>query len=157
MQVEAYKAKARELGVDTHTTFVGQVPPTRIPAYIKAAELIVSPRSSGTNTPLKIYGYLRSDRPIVATNLHTHTQILNLQIAELVPPTPEGLAGGMVKVLTDRAYARSLAEAAHRLSDAEYSDEAYMRKVADFYNQVIEHASQQRPDRGSKDGPRASP
>lgn len=156
MQVEAYKAKARELGIDTHTTFVGQVPPTRIPAYIKAAELIVSPRSSGTNTPLKIYGYLRSDRPIVATNLHTHTQTLSSQIAKLVPPTPEGLADGMVKVLTDRAYARSLAEAAHRLSDAEYSDEAYMRKVADFYNQVIEHAAQQRPDRVPKDDPRAS-
>jgi glycosyltransferase involved in cell wall biosynthesis len=155
-QVEAYKSTARELGIETHTTFVGQVSPTRIPAYIKAAELIVSPRSSGTNTPLKIYGYLRSGRPIVATNLHTHTQTLNSRIAELVPPTARGLADGMVKVLTDRAYARSLAEAAHRLSDAEYSDEAYMRKVADFYNQVIERAAKRNTDRVPKGGRRAS-
>ena len=155
-QVEACKSTARELGIETHTTFVGQVPPTRIPAYIRAAELIISPRSSGTNTPLKIYGYLRSDRPIVATNLHTHTQTLNPRVAELVPPTAEGLADGMVKVLTDRAYARSLAEAARRLSDAEYSDEAYMRKVADFYNQVIEHAAKRKPERVAKVGPRAS-
>ena len=141
LQVEAYKAKAAQLGIGEHTTFVGQVAPTRVPAYIDSAEVIVSPRSSGTNTPLKIYGYLRSDRPIVATNLHTHTQTLSSEVAELVAPTPEGLAGGMIKVLSDSGYARSLAEAARRLSDAEYSDAAYMRKVADFYRRVVEHAS----------------
>ena len=32
-----------------------------------AADVLVSPRSRGTNTPLKIYQYLRAGRPIVAT------------------------------------------------------------------------------------------
>jgi glycosyltransferase involved in cell wall biosynthesis len=139
-QVEAYQAKARELRIDSATTFVGQVPPAQIPSYMEAADLIVSPRSSGTNTPLKIYGYLRSGKPIVATNLRTHTQTLNPQVAELVPPTPQGLADGIINVLTNPAHARALAEAARRLSDAEYSEQAYMCKVADFYRRVIEHA-----------------
>ena len=34
--------------------------PTEIPAYLLAADVLVSPRSRGTNTPLKIYQYLRS-------------------------------------------------------------------------------------------------
>ena len=38
--------------------------------------MLVSPRSRGTNTPLKIYQYLRSGKPIVATRLLTHTQVL---------------------------------------------------------------------------------
>ena len=35
----------------------------RFPAYLLAADVLVSPRSRGTNTPLKIYQYLRSGTP----------------------------------------------------------------------------------------------
>lgn len=145
-QVEAYKVKARELGIGDRTTFVGQVHPSQIPGYVEASELIVSPRSSGTNTPLKIYGYLRSGRPIVATNLHTHTQTLKPEVAELVAPTPEALATGILKVLNDREYARGLATAGRRLSDAEYSEDAYMRKMGDFYRRIMERSGLGRND-----------
>jgi len=137
-QVDAYKSKAHALGLAGHTTFVGQVHPSRIPGFIRSASLIVSPRSTGTNTPLKIYEYLRSERPIVATNLHTHTQTLNQDVAELVPPSAEGLAEGMLRVLGDPTYARKLAESAKRLADDQYSDHAYMRKVGDFYVRVLD-------------------
>jgi glycosyltransferase involved in cell wall biosynthesis len=143
-QVELYKARAAALGIDGCATFVGQVPPARIPAYVNVADVIVSPRSSGTNTPLKIYGYLRSGRPIVATNLHTHTQTLNADVAELVEPTPEGLAQGLVKVLSDAGYAHALGDAARRLSEARYSEAVYMRKVTDFYHRVVERAAETR-------------
>jgi glycosyltransferase involved in cell wall biosynthesis len=140
-QVEASRAQSRTLGTESATTFVGQVHPSQIPAFIRSAELIVSPRSSGTNTPLKIYGYLRSGKPIVATNLHTHTQTLNSRVAELVPPTAEGLAAGIRHVLDDSAHAQSLVRAALALSDAEYSEAAYMRKMAAFYAQIMARAS----------------
>ena len=139
-QVEATRARAQALGIGEATTFVGQVHPSQIPGYVHAAEVIVSPRSSGTNTPLKIYGYLRSGKPIVATNLHTHTQTLTPEVSELVDPTPEGLAGGMRRVLQDPAHARALAAAALALSDAEYSEAAYMRKMADFFAEIIARA-----------------
>ena len=42
----------------------------------RRCDVLVSPRSRGTNTPLKIYQYLRSGKPIVATRLLTHTQVL---------------------------------------------------------------------------------
>lgn len=136
-QVEAQRSRATALGLTNRVTFVGQVHPERIPAFIEASEIIVSPRSSGTNTPLKIYGYLRSGRPIVATDLPTHTQTLDRSVAELVPPTAEGLAAGMLRLLRAPEYARRLAQAARRLSDAKYSHEAYMRRVADFYESVL--------------------
>lgn len=137
-QVESFRSRAAALGLSGRCTFVGQVHPSAIPQYIQAAEMIVSPRSGGTNTPLKIYGYLRSGRPIVATNLHTHTQTLNASIAELVPPTGDGIASGIMRLLNDPSHARKLAESALRISDSEYSDEAYLRKVTGFYRQVID-------------------
>ncbi len=64
-------------GLADAVIFTGQRPAEEIPRYLDAATVLVSPRASGTNTPLKIYQYLRSGRPIVATRLRTHTQVLN--------------------------------------------------------------------------------
>jgi len=84
--------------------------------------VLVSPRSSGTNTPLKIYQYLRAGRPIVATRLLTHTQVLSDQTAILTPATAVDFAAGSavmagtIPVMTGRAqrcarHARSKASA----------------------------------------------
>ncbi len=59
----------------------------RFRAYLLAADVLVSPRSRGTNTPLKIYQYLRSGKPIVATRLLTHTQVLSDETAILTGAT----------------------------------------------------------------------
>ena len=67
----------------TSTVFAGERPASEIPAYLLAADVLVSPRSRGTNTPLKIYQYLRSGKPIVATRLLTHTQVLDDETAIL--------------------------------------------------------------------------
>ncbi|PYQ92803.1 MAG: hypothetical protein DMF97_21145 [Acidobacteria bacterium] len=76
-QIEQARAQARASGVEAATVFAGERPAAQIPAYLLAADVLVSPRSRGTNTPLKIYQYLRSGRPIVATRLVTHTQVLS--------------------------------------------------------------------------------
>ena len=74
--------------IDDVTIFAGERPATEIPAYLLAADVLVSPRSRGTNTPLKIYQYLRSGKPIVATRLLTHTQVLSDDTAILTDATP---------------------------------------------------------------------
>src|SRR5688572_9861319 len=71
-QVEAAKTQARAAGAASIVIFTGQQPAKDIPEFVEAADLLVSPRIRGTNTPLKIYSYLRSGKPIVATNLVTH-------------------------------------------------------------------------------------
>ena len=65
--------------------------------------LLVSPRSRGTNTPLKIYQYLRSGKAIVATRLLTHTQVLSDETAILTEATPQAFAAGILAGLADRA------------------------------------------------------
>jgi glycosyltransferase involved in cell wall biosynthesis len=136
-QVADFRGRAAALGLAERVSLVGTVPPTEIPAYLEATDVIVSPRSSGTNTPLKIYGYLRSGVPLVATNIYTHTQTLDSSIAELVPPTATGLAQGIERLLADRGRARALAEAARARALAEFSDDAYINKVAEFYGLVF--------------------
>lgn len=50
-QVEACKALTRQHGVAERFRFTGFVQPQLIPAFIDLAEVLVSPRLSGTNSP----------------------------------------------------------------------------------------------------------
>ena len=128
-QIEAARVQARAAGVEEAVIFAGQRPAEEIPLFLDAADVLVSPRSTGTNTPLKIYQYLRSGRPIVATRLLTHTQVLDDDVAILTPATPKGLAGGIVAALADPERARAVGDRARLLAETKYSYEAYLSRT----------------------------
>ena len=128
-QIDRAKEQAREQGVADSVVFAGQRPAEEIPEYLDAADVLVSPRSHGTNTPLKIYQYLRSGRPIVATRLLTHTQVLDDEVSFLTAATPEGFAEGILTALSDRARAQEVGERARRLAETKYSYEAYLNRT----------------------------
>ena len=128
-QVESARADARRAGIESAVLFAGQRPAEEIPAFLDAADALVSPRSSGTNTPLKIYQYLRSGRPIVATRLLTHTQVLDDRVSVLTAPTAEGYAEGILSVIEDPASGRAIGERARQLAETKYSYEAYLERT----------------------------
>jgi len=97
----------------------------------------VSPRVSGTNTPLKIYSYLRSGRPIVATDLRTHTQVLTPETAELVPPEPDAIAAAVQRLVQHPEKGRALAFAARKLSETRYSRRVYISRTAEAYEMLL--------------------
>jgi glycosyltransferase involved in cell wall biosynthesis len=120
--------RARELGLESRLVLVDRVAPAEVPAYIAAADVLVSPRVSGTNTPLKIYSFLRSGKPLVATNLWTHTQVVDGKVAILVEPTAESMSGGLSFALFDRA-AGKIGRAARAKADREYTYPAYLAGI----------------------------
>jgi len=128
-QIERARAQARAAGAGDVVVFAGERPAAEIPAYLLAADVLVSPRSRGTNTPLKIYQYLRSGRPIVATRLLTHTQVLGDDTAILTAPTAEAFADGILTALDNRARAEAIGAAARRLAETKYSYEAYLERT----------------------------
>ena len=62
-------------------------------------DVVVSPRSRGTNTPLKIYEILASGIPLVATRIESHTQVLSRAICFLADPEPAALARAIESAL----------------------------------------------------------
>jgi glycosyltransferase involved in cell wall biosynthesis len=123
------KAQAHAAGIGDVAIFAGERPAAEIPAYLLAADLLVSPRSRGTNTPLKIYQYLRSGKAIVATRLLTHTQVLSDQTAVLTGPTPQEFADGVLALLADPDRARRIGDRARELAETKYSYEAYLERT----------------------------
>jgi glycosyltransferase involved in cell wall biosynthesis len=128
-QVAKLAGLARDRGVETAFRFVPAVPPADVVLYHRLADVLVTTRSRGTNTPLKLYQYLRAGRAIVATDIRSHTQVLGPETAELVLPEAAHVARGIVRVLEDAAYAARLAVAAAALAADRYSEAAYMRAL----------------------------
>jgi glycosyltransferase involved in cell wall biosynthesis len=128
-QIEEFKTQVRSLGIDGQVIFTGERPASEIPDLLAAADVLVSPRSRGTNTPLKIYQYLRSGRIIVATRLLTHTQVLDDGVAILTEATPAAFAAGILQAIGDPAAAARIGDAAAELAATKYSYEAYLART----------------------------
>ena len=128
-QVEQLQTRVDQLGLNGRFHFTGTRPPEEVPVFIKAAHALVSPRTSGTNTPLKIYSYLNSGKPIVATNLYTHTQVLNHDISMLVDPTARAFAHGIMNVLQNPTLASMLGKQAQEHFEQHYTCQVFLQKT----------------------------
>lgn len=127
-RLRAMKNFAAGLGIADRVKFTGQVPPEEVPLYIGAADALVSPRLSGTNTPLKIYAYLKAGKPVVATRLWTHTQVLDDRIALLTGREAGVMADGIRAALFTEAGPKTAAAAA-AFAAREYSTARYKEKL----------------------------
>ncbi len=128
-----YKARRKELNLEAKVFFCGPRPVTMLGFYLSQADILVSPRTQGNNTPMKIYSYLDSGKPILATDLPTHTQVLDERIACLVKPVAEDMARGIIELAGDEAKRQEIGiRAKQRVAD-EYSLPAFERKLRTFY------------------------
>jgi glycosyltransferase involved in cell wall biosynthesis len=128
-QLEKLRGLAAKQGVGQQFLFPGPQPLTEVPFFLEIADVLVSPRFQGTNTPLKIYSYLASGKPIVATNMETHRQVLDDQTAVLVPPTAEGIAQGIRMLLRDESLRVRLSQSSRQLVEEKYSYASYLAKT----------------------------
>lgn len=140
-QVEFYKRMVKKLKLDDYFIFTGQVPPNQVNSYIRFADILLSPRTKGTNTPLKIYSYLRSGVPIVATNLLTHTQVLNSDVAFLCDPDPDNFSEEIIHSLKKSSRAKLVAKNAVQLAKENYSYPVYKEKLKHALSEAIERAA----------------
>jgi glycosyltransferase involved in cell wall biosynthesis len=112
---------------------IGRQPREAMGGWLALADILISPRSYGVNFPLKLFDYLATGKPIVATDIVAHRCILDQRIAVLVPPTPKGLADGIVQLLANPAEAAALGAAAGRFAAEHLSWNAFVRMIDDLY------------------------
>ena len=108
----------------------------RLGWYLRQADVVVSPRVQGRNTPMKVYSYLDSGRPLAATRIPAHTQVLDETIAYLTEPRADALGAGLVRLLSDDVLRERLACAAKERVRNDFSPRAFEAKVAAFYRMV---------------------
>jgi glycosyltransferase involved in cell wall biosynthesis len=133
-----YRARIKERNLDSKVFFCGPRPVRLLEFYLGQADILVSPRSRGSNTPMKIYSYLDSGIPVLATNLPTHTQVLDETISCLVEPVAADMARGILELAGDATRRRKIGELARQRVVQEYSLPAFERKLKTFYGNVAE-------------------
>lgn len=134
-QVKHYQQLAKDYGIAQQCQFMGKVSPQSARYYADMAAVQVSTRIEGTNTPLKIYDQIARNIPLVATNIYSHTQVLDETVAFLVEPTAVGIAQGITAALAPGSEPQQRAANARQLYEQRYSRQVYqdkMKSVLDY-------------------------
>jgi glycosyltransferase involved in cell wall biosynthesis len=142
--VDRYRNLAASLGILPAVYFTGPRPLALLGELFRQADVLVSPRLKGLNTPMKIYSYLDSGTAVLATRIRTHTQVLNDENSYLVDPEPQALGGGLAELLSDTALRERLARQAKAYVQREFTPEAAWRKLDTFYRQMESRAVEAR-------------
>ena len=135
-KIEYYKKIANSLGIQDSICWVGQRPSDEMDEWMSIAHVLVSPRSEGDNTPLKLYSYMSSGKPIVATRRRTHTQILDDSLAFLAKSTPIEFAKAISDALDNFEMALQKANEAKRIVETKYNYRTFERKLLKAYAQL---------------------
>jgi glycosyltransferase involved in cell wall biosynthesis len=129
-QVQHYQEMATTLGIDDVCVFTGRVPQAMAKKFTSRADILTSPRSRGMNTPLKVYELLDCGKPLVATRIPSHTQVLTDDVAFLADPNPADIAAQLVRAATDTVAVAETIERARELYANAYSPKIYGEKIA---------------------------
>ena len=113
--VEQFKERAKDM---KNVLILGHKPHQEIPSYLKAADVLALPNSAKdkiylNTSPVKLFEYMASGCPIVASNLPSIAEVLNYQNSVLVNPDDAGdLARGIEKILNEPNLGQQLSKRA---------------------------------------------
>ena len=123
--IQKYSKIVDEIDISESVFFVGSRPLELLSTYLYQADILVSPRLKGVNTPMKLFSYLKSGKPTLVTNLVTHTQVVDRNTAFLAEPNPEAFAEGLATLLSDHLLCARLGKAGKELIESKYSLNAF--------------------------------
>ncbi len=127
---------AGALGVGEAVHLLGPRPVADLMAYLRQADILLSPRAEGNNTPMKLYSYLAAARPVLATDIRSHTQVLDDRTALLVPPEPAAMGAALRRLAEDAALRASLGQAAGELAAERFGMARFRQRLERFYSQL---------------------
>lgn len=110
----------KEFSGKENVLILGNKPRKETPFYQKAADVLIIPNSAKDDmsrlytSPMKLFGYMASGVPIVASDLPSLREVLDESNAYLVPAdSPEALAGGIDAALVNESESKAKAKKAY--------------------------------------------
>jgi glycosyltransferase involved in cell wall biosynthesis len=136
-EIAARKAELAGAGVSQAAIFLGHLDPDRLPDYLAAADILLSPRLAGMNTPLKLLDYLKAGAAIVATDCAANRLILDDSLAQITPPDPAAFAAGILKLCRDRELRLALSRGGAALLRERHNFNSFRDALRQCYEYVL--------------------
>lgn len=137
--IEEYKNLISKQGLSERVFFAGQVPHALVPLYISACDVLIAPFPKNDHysyymSPMKVFEYMASKRPIIASDLPTLREILEEgKTAFFVPPSDgEALAKAIEKSSSNVDDAYKMAESAYTEVTEKYTWQKRAEKILTF-------------------------
>ncbi len=137
-EIATYNARFAALGLQNRILFPGKIHPDKLPHTLAAADILLSPRIAGDNTPLKLLDYLKAGRPIVACENPANRLILDENQARLVAPRPEAFAAGILELAADAPLREQLGKNGRQLYKQTYNYTQYKARLAAVYQSITD-------------------
>ncbi|MFT5699100.1 MAG: glycosyltransferase involved in cell wall biosynthesis [Desulforhopalus sp.] len=134
--IDFYTQKAEALGVGQNVHFLGPRPFDQLDAHLADADILVAPRVKGVNTPMKIFPYLHSGKPVLLTKLYTHTQIVTDEEAYLADANPKAFGAGIVELAKSPELRYKLGKNGRAFVEREHVYTAHKKRVDELYSWV---------------------
>lgn len=134
--IRRYQDKSERLACSSQVSLLGPKPLTDLRDLLVSADILVSPRIKGNNTPMKIYSYLHSGTPLVATDLPTHRQVLDDEVAILAAAEPCKFAEGLTRLLDSSELRQTIGQHARKRAQSLYTVEAFEKQLNSLYERV---------------------
>jgi glycosyltransferase involved in cell wall biosynthesis len=137
--LDYYRKMAQDLKVADMVIFIGKVPYSDVSRYSLSCNIFVAPYPENEHysyfmSPLKIFEYMASKRPIISTTLPSIQEVLKDEYnALLIPPSdPKALAEAIERLRGDTELARRISEQAYTDVAQHYTWDKRAKKIIDF-------------------------
>lgn len=111
----------KRFGHITNLHIVGYRSHKEIPLWQKASDVVVLPNTAREDiskyytSPMKLFEYMASKRPVVATDIPSIREIVDDTSTVIVSPDdPEAMAKGIVEILENNDHAKKITEKAYQ-------------------------------------------
>jgi glycosyltransferase involved in cell wall biosynthesis len=135
-EIQSRTAQLKQHHADTAVVWAGHIAPDILPNYLAASDILLSPRLTGVNTPLKLLDYLKAGRAIVATDTPANRLILNETTACLTQPDPSSFANGITQLAASPDRRQQLASQGADLVRSLYNYEEFKTRLSNCYSQL---------------------
>lgn len=136
-EIAERKAALKSEGLESRVNFAGFIDPDQLPTYLSSMDILLSPRISGMNTPLKLLDYLKASVAIVATDCEANRLILDSKTAMLTRLTPESFAGGILRLSSDPDLRYRLTEGGKAILASRHNFAFFKDGLRQCYEYVI--------------------
>ncbi len=135
--IDAYQARAKELGIADRVSFPGRVPYEDVPLWLSLGDVAVEPKMSATEAAGKVLNYMAMGLPVVAFDI----PVMHEYLGDLGVFAPLGDAAAFAReiemLLDDPARARSIGLALRERAQKFFAWERAGHEIERVYESVV--------------------